>query len=153
MHVMSQKDFWSGLMFAAFGIFFAGFGTQYTFGTGARMGPGYFPTVLGTILIVLGVAIALAAMSPKAEEHRVAKFSWFTILLVLGSVVLFGLLLNRAGLVISLVTVVMVSSYASHEFGWKAAIINTVALLALCLFVFVYALNIQFPLWPTFLGV
>ena len=47
---------------------------------------------------------------------------------------------------------VLVSSYASHEFGWRAAIINTIVLLALCLFVFVYALSLQFPLWPTFLG-
>lgn len=152
MHIRNQKDFWSGVMFAAFGIFFAGFGTRYTFGTGARMGPGYFPTVLGVILIVLGVVIALMALSPKAEEHKVAKFSWSTIILILGSVVLFGLMLTRLGLILSLITVVLVSSYASHEFGWKAAIINTVVLLALCLFVFVYALSLQFPLWPTFLG-
>jgi hypothetical protein len=105
--------------------------------------------VLGVLLIILGVAIALAALSPKADEHRVAKFDWRTIALVLGSVVLFGVLLNRAGLVLSLIAVVMVSSYASHEFGWKAALINTVVLVALCLAVFVYALSLQFPLWPT----
>ncbi len=113
------------------------------------MGPGYFPTVLGVLLIVLGAAIALAALSPKAEEHHVATFDWRTIGLVLGSVVLFGVLLNRGGLVIALVAVVMVSSYASHEFGWKAALVNTVVLIALCLAVFVYALSLQFPLWPT----
>jgi hypothetical protein len=152
MHIRNQKDFWAGLMFAAFGVFFSGFGTQYTFGTGARMGPGYFPTVLGVILIVLGVVIALTALSPKAEENKVAKFSWSTIILILGSVVLFGLMLTRLGLILSLITVVLVSSYASHEFGWKAAIINTIVLVALCLFVFVYALSLQFPLWPTFLG-
>ena len=150
MHIRNRKDFWAGLMFGAFGLFFSGFGTQYTFGTGARMGPGYFPTVLGVILMVMGVIIALMALSPKAEEHKVAKFSWPTIVLILGSVVLFGLMLTRLGLIISLITVVMVSSYASHEFGWKAALINTVALIALCLTVFVYALSLQFPLWPTF---
>jgi hypothetical protein len=149
MHIRNQKDFWAGLLFAAFGLFFSGFGSQYTFGTGARMGPGYFPTVLGVLLIVLGVAIALAALSPKAEEHHVATFDWRTIALVLGSVVLFGALLNSGGLIIALAAVVMVSSYASHEFGWKAALINTVALITLCLVVFVYALSLQFPLWPT----
>ena len=150
MHIRNQKDFWAGLLFAAFGLFFSGVGTRYTFGTAARMGPGYFPTVLGIILIILGVVIALGALSPKAEEQRVQKFSWPTILLVLGSVVLFGLLLQRAGLVISLAAVVIVSSYASHEFGWKATLINTTVLIALCLAVFVYALSLQFPLWPTF---
>ena len=152
MHIRNQKDFWAGLLFAAFGLFFAGFGSRYTFGTAARMGPGYFPTVLGVILIILGTAIALAALAPKAEEHRVAKFSWATILLVLGAVVLFGLLLNRAGLIISLIAVVMVSSYASHEFGWRATLVNTTVLVALCLTVFVYALSLQFALWPTFLA-
>ncbi len=150
MHIRNQKDFWAGLMFAAFGLFFAGFGTRYTFGSAARMGPGYFPTVLGIILIVLGTAIALGGLSPKAEETRVQKFSWPTILLVLGAVVLFGVLLNTAGLVIALAAVVIVSSYASHEFGWQATLINTVVLIALCLAVFVYALSLQFPLWPTF---
>ena len=149
MHIRNRKDFWAGLLFAAFGLFFSGFGTRYTFGSAARMGPGYFPTVLGVLLVILGAVIALAALSPKAEEHHVAKFDWRTIVLVLGSVVLFGVLLNRAGLVIALVAVVMVSSYASHEFGWKAALINTVVLIALCLAVFVYALSLQFPLWPT----
>ncbi len=152
MHIRNQKDFWAGLLFAAFGLFFSGVGTRYTFGTAARMGPGYFPTVLGIILIILGVVIALGALSPKAEEQRVQKFSWPTILLVLGSVVLFGLLLQRAGLVISLAAVVIVSSYASHEFGWKATLVNTVVLIALCMAVFVYALSLQFPLWPTFLA-
>ena len=152
MHIRNQKDFWAGVMFAAFGLFFSGFGTRYTFGTAARMGPGYFPTVLGIILVLLGVAIALAALSSKAHEQKVAKFSWPTIVLILGAVVSFGLLLNTAGLVISLIAVVMVSSYASHEFGWKAAVINTVVLVGLCLFLFVYALSLQFPLWPTFLA-
>ena len=150
MHIRNQKDFWAGLMFAAFGLFFSGFGTRYTFGSAARMGPGYFPTVLGILLVILGAIIALGALSPKEQEHRVAKFDWRTIVLVLGSVVLFGVLLNRAGLVISLATVVILSSYASHEFGWKATLINTAVLIGLCLFVLVYALSLQLPLWPTY---
>jgi hypothetical protein len=137
-------------LFAAFGLFFSGFGTRYTFGSAARMGSGYFPTVLGTILIILGAVIALGALSAEAETTHVAKFGWRTILLVLGAVVLFGFLLNHAGLVIALAAVIMVSSYASHEFGWKASLVNTVVLIALCLAVFVYALSLQFPLWPTF---
>lgn len=150
MHIRNQKDFWAGLLFATFGLFFSGFGTRYTFGTAARMGPGYFPTVLGILLIILGAVIALSALSPKTEASHVAKFDWRTIGLVLGSVVLFGALLNRAGLIVALAALVIVSSYASHEFGWRATLINTVVLIVLCLAVFVYALSLQFPLWPTF---
>ena len=71
MHIRNQKDFWAGLMFAAFGIFFSGFGTRYTFGSAARMGPGYFPTVLGVILIVLGAVMwCLTLLGLWAIYHR-----------------------------------------------------------------------------------
>jgi hypothetical protein len=152
MHIRNQKDFWAGLMFVAFGTFFSGVGTNYTFGSAARMGPGYFPVVLGIILILLGAFISLNALPRTSEVHKIASFAWPTIFLILGSVVLFGALLNKLGLVISLALVVSISSYASHEFGWKATLVNAVVLIALCLVVFVYALKLQFPLWPTFLG-
>src|SRR3954454_19245081 len=106
MLIRYQKDFWTWVMYPAFGLFSSGFGTRYTFGSAARMGPGYFPTVLGILLIVLRAAIALAALSPKAEEHHVAKFDWRTIVPVLGAVVLFGALLNRGGLILALAAVV-----------------------------------------------
>jgi hypothetical protein len=152
MHIRNAKDFWAGLMFAGFGLFFAGFGSRYTFGSAARMGPGYFPTMLGALLILLGAVVALKALSPRAEEHRVAKFSWPVISLILGPVLLFGLLLNKLGLVLCLAMLVIISSLASHEFGWRAALINAVVLILLCLAVFVYALKLQFPLWPAFTG-
>jgi uncharacterized membrane protein len=152
MHIRNKKDFFAGLMFVAFGVFFAGFGTQYTFGTAARMGPGYFPTVLGCILILLGIVVAVRGLSPKAEEHQVDRFAWSTLLFVLGPIVLFGLLLNTLGLILCLLMLVGISSYASHEFTWKATIGNAVVLIVLCLVVFVYALKLQFQLWPAGFG-
>lgn len=151
MHIKNQKDFWAGVMFILFGGLFAGVGTQYTFGTAARMGPGYFPTVLGVLLMLLGLIVAVSGLSSKNTEEKVAKFGWDVLFLILGSVVLFGVLLNPVGLIGSLITLIMVSSYASHEHSWKAAIGNTVVLIGLCLFVFVYALSLQFQLWPVFM--
>jgi hypothetical protein len=152
MKIKNHKDFWAGVMFAVFGAFFAGAGTQYTFGTAARMGPGYFPTVLGLMLILIGVVVAVGGLSPKAAEQKIDRFAWGTLLLILGPVVLFGLLLNTLGLVACLFLLIAVSSYASHEFSWKAMIGNAVVLIALCLFVFVYALKLQFPIWPALFG-
>ncbi len=151
MHIKNQKDFWAGVMFILFGGFFAGFGTQYTFGTAARMGPGYFPTVLGIILMVLGLIVAVSGMSSKNSEEKVNKFAWDVLLMILGSVTLFGVLLDPLGLIGSLIVLIMLSSYASHEHTWKASIGNTVVLILLCLFVFVYALSLQFQLWPAFM--
>jgi len=70
---------------------------------------------------------------------------------IVASVVLFGLLLTRAGLVISLATLVLVSSRASHEFKWKGAVLNALLLLAMCLGAFVFGLGLQLPLWPSFI--
>ena len=116
------------------------------------MGPGYFPTVLGIALIVLGIVIAVAALSPKAAAEKVDKFAWSTLLLILGPVgaVRPAARHPRAGPVP--VMLVAVSSYASHEFSWKATLVNAAVLVALCLVVFVYALKLQFPLWPAFFG-
>jgi hypothetical protein len=152
MRIKNQKDFWAGLLFVAFGVFFAGFGTQYTFGTAANVGPGYFPTVLGIITAVLGIVVAIGGLSPNAKEEKVKRFAFPTLLLVLGSVVLFGLLLKPLGLVLSLFLLITVSSLASHEFKWKATLAVAFALIALCLLVFVWALSLQFQLWPSFIG-
>jgi hypothetical protein len=151
MHIKNQKDFWAGVMFIGFGSFFAGFGTQYTFGTAARMGPAYFPTVLGILLMLLGLVIAIGGLSPKADEEKVQRFDWPTLLFILGPIVLFGLLLQPLGLVPSLFLLVVASSYASHEFKWREALINAVVLVALSLLVFVWGLKLQFQLWPSFI--
>ena len=152
MKIRSYKDFWAGIMFAGFGIFFFGFGSRYTLGSTANMGPGYFPTVLGTLLLVLGVAIVFTSVGRKAYSDKVDNFSLRVLALVLGPVVLFGLLLNSLGLLVCLVLLVIISSFASHEFRWKATLLNALTLTALSYVIFVWALKLQFPLWPAFLG-
>ena len=151
MTIRNQKDFWAGLMFIAFGAFFAGFGTQYTIGTAAKMGPGYFPISLGVLLMILGALVSLAALRPKAQEEVVTKFDWFVLGWILGAVVLFGLLLGPAGLVIALAVLIGVSSYASHEFHPVATLINAIVLIVGCYVIFVWGLKLQFQLWPAFL--
>jgi hypothetical protein len=133
MKIKNQKDFWAGVMFMAFGAFFASFGTQHTIGTAAKMGPSFFPTSLGVIVILLGIVILAGGLS-------------------VGSTALFGLLLKPVGLIVSLLILVVMSSYASHEFSWKATLINAVALIVMCLVIFVWALELQFQLWPSFIG-
>jgi hypothetical protein len=148
MQIRNQKDFWAGILFIAFGAGFAGVGSQYAQGTAERMGPGYFPTIVGLLLAAIGIGVALGGLAASAEVDKVKKFSWSTLLLIIGPVVLFGLLLETLGLVACLFLLVCVASYASHEFGWKAALANAAALIAISLTVFVALLDLQFPLWP-----
>jgi hypothetical protein len=152
MRIKNQKDFWAGVMFIAFGAFFAGFGSQYTFGSADHMGPGYFPTLLGIIVIVLGLIVSIGGLSSGAEEETIDKFDWRTLFFVLFPIVLFGLVLNTLGLIVALFLLVMISSYAGHEFRWKEALINSAVLIALCFVIFVWALKLQFTLLPSFIG-
>lgn len=152
MQIRNQKDFWAGALFVAFGLFFVILGRNYAFGSAERMGPGYFPTVVGSIQIGLGLLVSVFALSPKASEQKVSQFSWRTLLLILGPIVLFGLLLNPLGLIGSIIMLVALSSYASHEFTWKGMLVNTAVLVAICLVVFVYGLSLPFNLWPAFVG-
>ena len=94
----------------------------------------------------------MSGLSAKAPAEKVDKFHFPTLLLILGSIVLFGLLLKPLGLMISLFILIAVSSYASHEFSWKAMLINAAVLIGLCLAVFVWGLKLELKLWPSFIG-
>jgi len=152
MQLRNRQDFWSGVMFIALGLGAAWQSTNYQMGTAARMGPGYFPFSLGLILAILGAIILLGSMSKKATETHIDKFDWRITFLVIGSVVLYALILKTLGIYISVFVLVLVSSLASHQFSWKVAIANGVFLVVFSYLAFVKGLGLIFPLWPSFLG-
>ncbi|TWG80996.1 tripartite tricarboxylate transporter TctB family protein [Cupriavidus gilardii J11] len=151
MRIRSQKDFASGLMFILVGIGFSWVARGYSMGTAAKMGPGYFPFWLGVVLALLGVLVLFGSLSTKGEEDKMARWDIKTLLWILGSVVLFGLLLKPLGMVLSVIVLVLVSSMASHEFTWRGAILNTIVILAISVGAFVYGINLQMPVWPAFI--
>ncbi len=151
MRIKSKTDFWAGIMFLAFGGIFAGYGMRYTIGTAAKMGPGYFPMILSTIVILLGMVISLSSVSVRATVEKVEKFDWPVLFVVMGAVVLFALLLKSLGLIISQLILIAFSSYASPKFSWKSTLINAAVLILLCLLLFIWTLKLPFTLWPAFL--
>lgn len=152
MKIRNQQDFWAGVMFFAFGAGFVIAGSKYAYGTAERMGPGYFPAIVGVLLALIGIGVALGAMNVKAEVTQVKKFAWPSLFLIIGSVAVFGMLLEVLGLVASIFLLVCIASFASHEFSWKASVLNAAALIAISLVVFVYLLDLQFTLWPAMLN-
>lgn len=150
--IRSQKNFASGLLYIAVGLAFAVGATSYRMGDAARMGPGYFPFALGLLLACIGAIVLAGSLRPHAPPEHLPRFHLKTLAWILGSVVLFGLLLVPLGLVGSLIVLVFVSSMASHEFGWKGALVNAFVLLAICAGAFVYGLGLQLPMWPAFMG-
>lgn len=144
--IRHPKDFVSGLIFIAFGLAAIIIGSNYSLGTAARMGPGYFPRILGILLLVLGAALSLRALKIKGD--RLPHWYWRPILVVLGSVIAFGLVVTHLGLVFSTIGLVFAASAASHEFRPKEALVSGVLLAALTVGVFVFGLNLQLPIWP-----
>ncbi len=152
MRVKNRRDFWSGIMFMAFGIIFAVLAQRYRIGSTDRMGPGWFPTVLGTLLTILGLIITLRALSGGAAETKLKSVSWRGIILMLASVALFALLLPHLGMVVSIVVLLLVAALASDEFRIRESLGWTVILVIASYLIFVRALEIQFPVWPTLFG-
>jgi hypothetical protein len=149
VRIRNPKDFWAGVLFVGFGTAAVVLGSRYNLGTAARMGPGYFPRILGMMLIVLGAIIALRGL--RTDGVSIAAWRWRPTLIVLGSVVLFGLIVNRAGLALSTIILIVLASSASSEFRWKEALLSGVVLAALAVAVFILGLKLQLPIWPTFL--
>jgi hypothetical protein len=144
--IRHPKDFWSGVLFMALGAFALIAGSKYTIGTAARMGPGYFPRILGMLLVVLGAILVIRSF--KLVGGKVPGWKWKPTVLVLASVVVFGLIVKPVGMALSTVILIVMASAASHEFRPKESVIVGVLLAALAVGVFVVGLNLQLPIWP-----
>lgn len=152
MKIRNQQDFWSGVMFVAFGLFFVGFAQEYDMGTAARMGPAFFPTMLGGLLLLLGFFIGIKGLRARTEAGHIEPFQFRPLAFVLGSVIAFGLLLRPAGLVVSLFVLVFVSSLGSHEFRLRDVLLLAIGMALLVLAVFIWALGMTIPVWPAFMS-
>jgi hypothetical protein len=127
--IRHPKDFFAGLIFIAFGLAAIIIGSNYSLGSAARMGPGYFPRILGILLLVLGAALSLRALKIKGEP--LPRWYWKPVLIV-----------------VSTIGLVFASSTASPEFRPKEALISGILFAALAAGVFIFGLNLQLPLWP-----
>jgi putative tricarboxylic transport membrane protein len=146
--IRGPRDFWAGLLFVAIGAGTLLFSLNFSMGTAARMGPGYFPRALGCLMMVLGAASVLRGISRQGVA--IGGWRWRPLVITLGSVVIFGLIVPHVGLALSTIFLVFAASTASHEFRPIEAAIASVLMAVLCIAVFVYMLGIQLPVWPAF---
>ncbi len=148
--IRNPQDFWSGVLFVALGIAAVVFGRDHPMGTTMRMGPAYFPTVLGTLLALIGLTLIVRATVQTGPP--VGQFTFGKPVLILGATMLFGLLLRRAGLVVALITLVLVSAYASQRFRWPVALALAVGLGVGSAIAFVQLLGLPIPILGSWLG-
>ena len=150
MKIKSPKDFWAGVMFICFGAFAIAWSlTHYQMGTAVRMGPGYFPTMLGGLLAVLGVAVLIESLVVVGPP--VPQFHFRPLLLISLACVAYGYLMKPLGLILATVALVFISAFGGHEFKWKEVSILSVILVLFSVLVFVKGLTLPFPLCPQFI--
>lgn len=162
MNIKSQKDFYAGLMFTLVGLVFAvTSATSYNIGTGARMGPGYFPLLLGVVLVVLGLVITATGFTSKAEDgDKIGKWAWRPLFFVIAANLIFGLLLGGLpklgipymGMVAAIFGLVIVASLAGEVFKLKEVLILSLVLSVGSYLAFVLLLKLQLPVWPAFIS-
>lgn len=147
MRIKSPKDFWAGLMFLGFGLFFSVWAvTHYQMGTAVRMGPAYFPTVLGGLLAVLGLMVLIQSFT--IDGPPVPQMMLRPLVLISVACVVYGYLMKPLGLVLSTAALVYIAAYGGHEFKWKEVTVLYVVLIIFSVLVFVKGLTLPFPLWP-----
>ena len=160
MNIKSQKDFFSGLMFTAVGVAFAWGATKYSLWTGARMGPGYFPTMLGVLMAILGGVITFKSMVVETEDgDKVGSWAWKPLLFIIAANLLFGLMLGGLpsikfpafGLIVAIYVLTFVASLAGDEFNFKEVAVLATILAIMSYLAFIVLLKLQFPVWPAFI--
>src|SRR5262249_34191810 len=134
-----QRDFWSGILFIAFGCAGLWIGRTYPVGTLVRMGPGFFPMMMSIALTAIG-AFVLARSLVVAGEPMERTALWPQ-LLILGAIVAFGLLIEQVGLAVAVIAVAAISGIAAQGLRWFELIALALAMSALSVALFVYLLG------------
>ena len=141
-----RKDFDAGILYIALGGFFAVFAQNYPMGSAVRMGPAYFPTVLGWMLVGLGLVVFLRSFFLHGEAPR--KTNWRPLTFILASVMAFGFLLDTGGLIAASFALMFISALGGWDFRWKEQLINAVLMTAVTVGIFHYGLGLPFKLFP-----
>lgn len=149
--IRHHKDFWTGVIFVCFGLAAVIIGRDYPMGTAGRMGPAYFPTVLGALLALIGLAGIIRSFVRKDGEP-IGRFAIKETILVLAAVVLFAFLVRGAGLIAAVVAIVLVSGLASAKFKWKSGVLLAVGLAAFSVVIFVKLLGLPIAIIGPWFG-
>lgn len=161
MQIKSQKDFFAGLVYMGVGIGFAVGATNYTVGDGARMGPGYFPMMLGIVLAIIGAIVAFKALVVETPDgDPIGKWAWKPLAFIIAANFLFGILLGGVpslgipamGMIAAIYVLTIVSAMAGSEFKWVEVLILGTVLAVGSWVAFVWGLKLQFQVWPSFIG-
>lgn len=161
MNIKSHKDFFSGLMFMCVGVAFAWGAAAYTIGTGARMGPGYFPLALGILLALLGGAITFKALVVETiDGEKLGAFAWKPLFFIIMANLVFGAMIGGLpsiglppmGLIVGIYALTFIASMAGDEFKLIEVVVLATILAVMSYFAFIVLIKLQLPVWPVVFG-
>jgi Tripartite tricarboxylate transporter TctB family len=153
MKIKSQRDFWSGVMFVVVGVVFAVGATNYSMGTSARPGAGYFPMILSVAMALLGAVVLFKALTIETEGgDPIGSIAWRPLLVIVASIAVFGFALPVLGMFITIPLLVIMVSFAGDEFGWVGVLLNCAVLTLGSWIIFIWGLHLTIPLKPVFMG-
>jgi Tripartite tricarboxylate transporter TctB family len=150
LSICSPKDFWSGLIYLSFGLSAIIIARDYGMGSALKMGPAYFPTILGWLLVAIGAISVVRGFVVRGT--RVGGFAVKRLLIVVGATVLFGLTVRGAGLAIALPIFVIFSATASKRFRLPPTLLMVAGLTLFCVLVFIKGLGVPLPVIGPWLG-
>lgn len=160
MKIKSQKDFFAGVMFTVVGVAFAWGATTYNVGSGARMGPGYFPLMLGIVMAFIGLIIMFTGLTVEtATGDPIGKWAWRQVFFILGANLAFGILLGglpsfgipAMGLIIAIYALVLIAAQAGSKHALPSVLALATVLAVGSYIAFIWALKLQIQVWPTFI--
>ena len=144
LEIRNNRDFWAGAMLIGTGVLALTIGRNYAMGSTLRMGPGYFPAVLGGLLILFGLYLVVVGL--RRNEKIEGNWSLRALIVLPLSLVLFGILMERAGFIPALLVLIFGSAAAGTEFKLGEVLLLSVGLTAACTALFVWGLGLPYPL-------
>ena len=141
----TNKDLWAGLMYMGTGSIGMWMALDYPFGSALRMGPGYFPTVLGGIMVAMGLYV-LALGLRKNHEKIEGNWSIRALIVLPIAMVVFGVLMEEAGFIPAMLALIPISAAAGRDFKWLEVVLLTIGLIIICTAGFIYGLGLPYPL-------
>ena len=142
---LNLKEILAGAVFVALG---AWFGLEAWFklpiGTAFSMGPGYFPFVLGGLLVVLGIAVAARGLVAAAGDG-LGTFPWRGIVFITAAPIIFGLTARGLGMLLSLFVTTFVAAFASRRMTPLYAVLLAAGLAVFCVGIFIYLMDLPIP--------
>ena len=145
VRVKSPQDLGAGAVFVLIGVAGLYFGRELAFGTAARMGPGYFPTLLSILILAIGIIVAIRGLTTEGPPIEPVQLR--PIAMIIAAILIFGVLIDVVGLVLTALLLTMFAAYARREVKLTETILLGAGLAAFTVAVFVYLLGQPLPAW------